>query len=148
MGVALLLGLGVGGIFLHLKGFSIFAVFASPLLFVMQASHRWAHYPPSFVPGWVGAMQEYGLLLDREAHSVHHADYALNFAIFTGWTNPILNMLVTQIMHAKHPAWVYVLPLWIVFPMIISLVANRNTNRKVDVLLPWFAVEPRKDKHF
>jgi len=74
-----------------------FFLLVSPLLTLMMAAHRWAHARPEAVPVLARAAQACGLLISRAHHAQHHVDYGVNFAIFTGHIDPLLNWLTRQV---------------------------------------------------
>ncbi len=61
-------------------------------VFMTNQFHKWSHMkepPPS-----VEKMQDWGLILGREHHSVHHtAPYDTYYCITCGWLNPVLRRL-------------------------------------------------------
>jgi hypothetical protein len=72
----------------------LLTVMTDLLSMLMMASHRWAHTHPADTPWLVRLAQSFGLLITPAHHSFHHAAFVSNFAIFTGWSNPLLNTLV------------------------------------------------------
>jgi hypothetical protein len=58
-----------------------------------QVLHAYAHVPASQVPRAVRWAQDHGLAIARAAHARHHATYDENFALVTGWCNPLVNAL-------------------------------------------------------
>jgi hypothetical protein len=73
------------------------------------------------VPTAVWALQRSGLFMSREVHDVHHADYAHNFALLTGWSNPAVNWLADHVMGPREPMWMAVLLGWSVgIPLALS----------------------------
>ena len=86
----------------------------------MMASHRWSHTQADQLSPLIVTLQEKGVLLSHLDHSLHHVDYNCNFAIFTGWCNPLLNRLTANVLHERRTAWLYLLALWGVTPLIVA----------------------------
>ncbi len=54
--------------------------------------HQWAHMPAPPLP--IRRLQDWGLLLGRSHHAVHHdRPYAVNYCITTGWCNRLIEAL-------------------------------------------------------
>ncbi|KAL0477630.1 plasmanylethanolamine desaturase [Acrasis kona] len=65
--------------------FSLFIAFTNQF-------HKWAHSP--IQPTIVRKMQEYGLILSRQNHLVHHkSPFDCYYCITTGWLNPFLTRI-------------------------------------------------------
>jgi hypothetical protein len=56
-----------------------------------QYFHGTLHRPDN--PWIVRAMRRVGLLMNPEAHAVHHATLRQDFATNTGWSNPLVNVI-------------------------------------------------------
>jgi hypothetical protein len=54
--------------------------------------HKWAHtYQPPTVVRW---LQQYGIILGRKGHNIHHkSPFACHYCITTGWLNPLLDAI-------------------------------------------------------
>lgn len=52
-------------------------------------THKWAHVSP--VNSFIAHLQLSRLVLNPQAHGVHHQDNAQSFCVFTGWLNPLLD---------------------------------------------------------
>mmetsp|Transcript_4787 Transcript_4787/g.8506 ORF Transcript_4787/g.8506 Transcript_4787/m.8506 type:complete len:463 (+) Transcript_4787:83-1471(+) len=85
----------------------IFLLHTGFLAEIMLACHRWAHTHPLDLPWIVSILGEARILLSVSMHSYHHATYDVNFSIFTGWSNPMLNCCV-QILPPNSAAWLYI----------------------------------------
>jgi hypothetical protein len=59
-------------------------------------------------------------------HSYHHVDHNVNFAIFTGWSNLLLNPIVAHVLSAQAIAWVYVLGGTMAAPFIVACTLART----------------------
>jgi ubiquitin-conjugating enzyme E2 variant len=67
--------------------FLVFSVFSNLL-------HRWAHFPSARKPRWMAGMQKCRLILNNEAHGVHHRKpYRRNYCIASGWANGLTNVI-------------------------------------------------------
>jgi len=86
----------------------------------MMLSHRWSHTQRSELPEWIQFAQTHGLLLSHLEHSLHHVDYNCNFAIFTGWCNPLLNRITASVLHERSHLWLGALSLWGIAPFIVA----------------------------
>jgi len=98
----------------------LFYAQAVALSCVMMASHRWSHTMPDHLPRAISVLQSSGLLLDHHAHSLHHVDYNMNFAIFTGWINPSLNFVTAYVLHERSQLWLLLLVGWAALPFAIG----------------------------
>lgn len=60
-----------------------------------QGTHRWAHQgrPPALAK-WLQACR---LFIGPKTHNFHHGDFRRNFGILNGWSNPILNGILTAV---------------------------------------------------
>ena len=70
--------------------FGIFSLFLCLAAFLTNQFHKWAHMdtPPAFV-SW---LQEWGVILSREHHDIHHqSPYDTYYCITTGFWNPLLD---------------------------------------------------------
>ena len=63
--------------------------------YLVQASHFWAHQRvhlgAASLPPLVAKLQDARLLLHPDVHRKHHQTFDVNFCIFNGWANPLLN---------------------------------------------------------
>jgi len=75
----------------------------------MMASHRWSHTPPPRLPYGVATLQSWGFLMTQRHHSLHHVGYKINFAIFTGWCNPMLNYITANWVESTAVVWIWLL---------------------------------------
>jgi hypothetical protein len=73
------------------------AVVISHAMFVgvINKVHQYAHkrmkgYP---VPWIIEKLQDYRIILSPATHEAHHNDTRYNHAVFTGWSNPLLNVI-------------------------------------------------------
>lgn len=56
--------------------------------------HRWAHFPPAKKSLWMATFQKMNLILNHEAHGVHHRKpYRKNYCISCGWANGLTNRI-------------------------------------------------------
>jgi len=69
----------------------VFVLFTVPMTHLMMAAHRWSHTHPDELPLFILFLQKSGVLMTQNHHSMHHIAFEENFAIFSGWTNPLLN---------------------------------------------------------
>ena len=54
--------------------------------------HRWSHFPATKKPRWMVALQRVHLILNHEAHGVHHRKpHRKNYCISCGWANGLTN---------------------------------------------------------
>ncbi len=62
------------GTFIHPKSkwMRMFTIISFPLFYLMMASHRWSHIRREQLPPIVQVLQQTGILLSQEVHSVHH----------------------------------------------------------------------------
>lgn len=62
------------GTFIHPKSkwMRMFTIVSFPLFYLMMASHRWSHIRREQLPPIVQVLQQTGILLSQEVHSVHH----------------------------------------------------------------------------
>lgn len=61
--------------------------------FTHVAAHRRNHGLP--IPMWACALQDVGIILHPEVHSLHHRDdFEINYSLFSGLTHPISNLLI------------------------------------------------------
>jgi hypothetical protein len=95
---------------------------------LMMASHRWAHTPPPRLPFGVQSMQNLGVIMSHTHHSLHHVGYKINYAIFTGWWNPFLNMVTANILSSLSVAWVYILVAGACLPVAVSWLSFAHSN--------------------
>jgi hypothetical protein len=63
-----------------------------------QVLHAYTHVPASQVPRWVRWAQDRGLAISRAAHARHHASGDRDFALVTGWCNPLVNAIWRALM--------------------------------------------------
>mmetsp|Transcript_26077 Transcript_26077/g.82493 ORF Transcript_26077/g.82493 Transcript_26077/m.82493 type:complete len:465 (-) Transcript_26077:42-1436(-) len=96
----------------------MFVLLSFPMLYLMMASHRWSHTRPSQLPSVVSLLQNSGVLLSKEVHSKHHANYDVNFSLLTGWSNPVLNFCVQNVMGPKDTRWLCVFLVWALLPFL------------------------------
>jgi hypothetical protein len=75
---------------------------------------------PDHLPRAISALQSSGVLLDHHAHSLHHVDYNMNFAIFTGWINPLLNFVTAYVLHERSQLWLLLLVGWAALPFAVG----------------------------
>lgn len=94
-----------------------FFFYIVPLTSLMMASHRWSHTPPPRLPYGVAFLQRWGVLMTQRHHSLHHVGYKINFAIFTGWSNALLNYVTANWLAATKEAWVWILAGWCLLPL-------------------------------
>ena len=87
---------------------------------VMMACHRWSHTSRDALHPWIIAAQDSGIILDHNAHSVHHIDYNMNFCIFTGWGNPMVNLLTAHVLNEHSRIWLLVLIGWAMTPLLVG----------------------------
>ena len=95
----------------------------------MMAAHRWSHTQADELPPLVVALQQNGMLISHVQHSLHHVDYNCNFAIFTGWCNPLLNLVTAHLLSERSELWLGALVLWAVLPFVV---ARACCHRPVD----------------
>lgn len=70
----------------------VFAVALCLAVFATNQFHKWAH--ADVVSPVVAVLQRFGLILSPTHHDVHHhAPYAENYCITSGWWNPLLGRL-------------------------------------------------------
>lgn len=61
-------------------------------VFMTNQFHKWSHMDDP--PAYIRKMQDWGLILGREHHDVHHtAPYDAYYCITCGWLNPVLNRI-------------------------------------------------------
>ena len=62
------------GTFMHPKSkwMRMFTLVSFPLFYLMMASHRWSHIRREQLPPIVQVLQQTGILLSQEVHSIHH----------------------------------------------------------------------------
>ena len=96
--------------------------------FSHAAAHgRWRNSP--FANGVIQTLQTCGVLLRPADHHLHHTNLSTNYAILTGWSNPLLNLVyrairpfVPESMQPETQARVFVnranvkAPYFIIFP--------------------------------
>lgn len=92
--VALPLSLGLNALTLVHDTSPWFLAFMNTLIFgyaLTQYFHATLHrdHPPL----WIRALRKIGLLMTPAMHGVHHATLDRDFAVITGWTNPLINPL-------------------------------------------------------
>lgn len=106
------------GTFIHPKSkwMRMFTVVSFPFFYLMMASHRWSHIRREQLPPIVQILQSYGILLNQEVHSVHHANYDQNFSLMTGWSNPFINWACINVMGPKNTNWSYLFLAWTAMP--------------------------------
>lgn len=111
----------------------LFIFFAIPGSCLMQFAHRWTH-TPSFAVGWaIQLLQRGGLLINASEHSIHHiSPFSTKFSIMMGWADRIVNPLLENVLHPKHPLWVPIFAAWLASPIIFT--SPRVLNL---VLLGW-----------
>lgn len=63
---------------------------------LMMFSHRWAHMAHGRKPAFAKMLQRTGIIMSSAHHNKHHQTYDCNFAISSGWSNPIWNALVSS----------------------------------------------------
>lgn len=78
-----------------------FVAFMNTLIFgyaLTQYFHSMLHqdHPPL----WIRAMRKVGLLMTPSDHAIHHATLDRDFAVITGWTNPLINPMF-RYLHRK-----------------------------------------------
>jgi len=91
LGVAPVMGLAVWrSTALHVDA----AVLAFALaLFATNLFHKWAH--SATVPGWVGALQRWNLILNPARHNVHHTPPNKGaYCVTNGWMNVLLDRIL------------------------------------------------------
>merc|ERR1712217_730817 len=88
---------------------------------------------PSALAHWVLILQRTGVVMSQAHHSRHHITYDNNFAIFTGWTNPLLNACVRLGFIATSPWWVLLFGIMLVLPLLVSL---RLADARPNLFLP------------
>ena len=109
----------------------LFLVVAVALSCAMMASHRWSHTMPSKLAPPVRWLQEWGVLLDHNAHSLHHVDYNMNFAIFSGTCNPALNFVTARLLSHHSRAWLGILLAWGGLPLAVGKFWSRHERRRI-----------------
>lgn len=62
---------------------------------VAQESHRWSHRQP--VPALVRFLQRCRVMLPPATHNRHHSSFSRNYSILCGWSNPVLNAVLTLV---------------------------------------------------
>jgi len=79
---------------------SLVLVVAANAGLLVQISHMAAHgrFPTSRV---VRVLQRTHLMLPPRDHRAHHATFDRNFAILTGWSNPLLNLFYTWVVRPR-----------------------------------------------
>eukprot|EP00887_Chlorella_sp_A99_P005273 scaffold1.g5273.t1 len=76
----------------HLTCKPAFPVAAAALAASLGADTPLCHAKKSELPGAVVALQDTGLLISRRDHGAHHRPpFDANYAIVSGWTNPLLD---------------------------------------------------------
>lgn len=106
-------------------------LFMDGLCMLMMASHRWAHTHPRDTPTAVLMAQSCGLLISNRHHSYHHSSYDNNFAIFTGWSNPVYNALVKlPLLGVYSKIWPVILLLFAVAPFIVVSLPRSGARSK------------------
>ncbi|KAG2501530.1 hypothetical protein HYH03_000037 [Edaphochlamys debaryana] len=64
------------------------------LVCMSQQFHAWSHMKKSELPAAVVWLQEAGILVSRKMHGAHHLPpFEANYAIVSGWTNPLLDRI-------------------------------------------------------
>jgi len=115
----------------------VFNLYGAVGSMVMMASHRWAHMHPSETPTLVSALASCRVLMPVRMHSYHHVTYDINFSIFTGWSNPVLNLMV-KVLHHHSPAWVLVLAALLFVPLVLSFeIVRTRLLKHVMNLIPF-----------
>jgi len=111
---------------------------------LMMASHRWSHTPPTRLPYGVATLQNVGLLMTQRHHSLHHVGYKINFAIFNGWANPMLNFVTSDVLDSTSKVWVYILLVWASVPLGASWVQllRHKSSLGVQPTLGEFLADP------
>lgn len=97
---------GIAGTVVMLLARPAFAAAGSPLAdfslcllwwfvafaFLSNLFHRWAHIPFGKRPRWIRGLQTLGLVLDSQAHGIHHQrPHRRNYCILCGWANGLTN---------------------------------------------------------
>eukprot|EP00927_Polykrikos_kofoidii_P021874 TRINITY_DN20582_c0_g1_i1.p1 TRINITY_DN20582_c0_g1~~TRINITY_DN20582_c0_g1_i1.p1 ORF type:complete len:599 (+),score=61.34 TRINITY_DN20582_c0_g1_i1:97-1893(+) len=103
------------------RSLRVFLAYAVVFSELMMASHRWSHVHPLEQPWAVKSLSQVGLLMSVRMHSYHHVTYDMNFCIFTGWFNPLLNCAV-WLIHHQSQFWLYALIFINFIPLLASLV--------------------------
>lgn len=91
---------------------------------LMMAAHRWSHQVPHRLPAMVQGAQHTGFLVTGEHHCLHHATYDVNFAIFSGIMDPMMNFLAYTIGDKSY-LWVCMWAFWIVAPLVFFTIWER-----------------------
>ena len=107
----------------------MFTLVSFPLFYLMMASHRWSHIRRDQLPALVALLQQSGILLSQEVHSVHHANYDQNFSLMTGWSNPFINWACVHVMGPKNTTWAYLFLGWTAMPGWLPGVVERLSKR-------------------
>lgn len=94
----------------------------------MMAAHRWSHTQADELSPLVVALQQNGMLISHVQHSLHHVDYNCNFAIFTGWCNPLLNVVTAHALSERSELWLGALGLWAVLPFLVGRACYRPVD--------------------
>ena len=72
--------------------FGTFFLFMCLAAFLTNQFHKWAHLDTP--PGFVGWLQERGVILSREHHDIHHeSPYDTYYCITVGFWNPLLDRI-------------------------------------------------------
>ena len=93
-------------------------------------SHRWSHIRRDQLPALVALLQQSGILLSQEVHSVHHANYDQNFSLMTGWSNPFINWACVHVMGPKNTTWAYLFLGWTAMPGWLPGVVERLSAKR------------------
>lgn len=99
--------------------YRLFILVATPQFLTMMMSHRWAHIRPADLPTIVSWLQRIGVLMSHEDHSKHHADYAINFSLYTGLSNYVLNNCF-PFLPTTHRLWTIIFVLWVFGPVMVD----------------------------
>mmetsp|Transcript_28299 Transcript_28299/g.92371 ORF Transcript_28299/g.92371 Transcript_28299/m.92371 type:complete len:425 (-) Transcript_28299:212-1486(-) len=120
------------------QGLRILSTYILGLIHIMMLSHRWAHTPPAEVPFVPRICQQLGLLVSHEHHSMHHATFDNNYAIFAGIVDPFFNFIVrSRVLDERSRGWLTVLAIVALAPALVS----RFTR-----YLDWIAPEKEESK--
>ena len=99
----------------------VFILFAIPGSVLMQFAHRWSHMPNTFLSPFISMLQHSGLFISASEHSIHHiSPFNTRFSIMMGWADRIINPLIENVLHPKHPLWVPIFALWLCSPVVFT----------------------------
>ena len=59
-----------------------------------------------------------------------HVSYDVNFAIFTGWCNPVLNFATAFMLAPTNEAWIWVLLAWALLPFLTVVIGTEVMGRR------------------